>query len=79
MSSLYLSHIKLTVPMAFRIAFLMMPAKSSMNSMEVDHGSKQVVMMYFTPSLFFGFSSRRDKNKTIKYQTKAGSHYLTNV
>ena len=44
----------LTVPMALRVAFLSMAAMSSTKSSEVDHGSKQVVIMYFTPSVFLG-------------------------
>ena len=52
--------------MALRIAFLMMPAKSSMNSMEVDQGSKQVVIMYFTPSLFAGFSCHEGQKQNEK-------------
>lgn len=46
----------LTVPMALRVAFLSMAAMSSTKSSEVDHGSKQVVIMYFTPSVFLGSS-----------------------
>lgn len=45
--------VAITVPMALRIAFLIMAARSSMNSIELDHGSRHVVITYFTPSLFF--------------------------
>ena len=40
-----------TVPIAVIMAFLMMLANSSMNSIEVDQGSKHVVIMNFTPVL----------------------------
>lgn len=74
--------------MALRIAFLMMPAKSSMNSMEVDHGSRQVVIMYFTPSLLLGFSchgwqkqneeTSDEDFKTLRILQNLALIYLTN-
>ena len=42
--------------MAQRTAFLITAASWSMKSAEVDQGSKQLVMMYFTPVLLDGSS-----------------------
>ena len=42
--------------MAQMIAFLIMLARSSINSMDVDQGSMHVVMMYFTPVVSDGSS-----------------------
>ena len=46
----------LTVPMAQIMTFLITAARLSMKSVEVDQGSMQVVMMYFTPVLSDGSS-----------------------
>ena len=41
-------HDALTVPIAHRMLFRMIEAMWSINSMEVAHGSMQVVLMYLT-------------------------------
>ena len=49
--------VRITFPIAHRIAFFMIRTRSSMKSIDVVQGSKHVVTMYLTPSDLLDVSS----------------------